>query len=332
MPYLRPLASLIIAGLLSLLLAGPAAARGPLAAWFDPTLGDLKANLKYRSEYAPQRGVEDQPADWGYWRQGLTWLAPVWQNPRQEMFLHGRVNYLRVDTEAVLPNSGRAFPKELWDLRLGGTYRRRTAGGWVLGGDFTVGSPSDRPFNSYDDTSINATVTLMTVQQKKHYWLFFVNYSNTRDFLADVPLPGAAYAYRPGPELQLLLGLPLASVRWRPAPRVNLRGLYVFPRTIITLAGYRLTSWLEAYTGFDWTYQRYFLHDRTDTKDRFFYYQKQIKLGLDFRLSKGLRLDLSGGYVFDRMWFEGNDWDDRDQDRINLENGFLWRLGLSWRF
>ncbi|MEW5914499.1 MAG: hypothetical protein AB1814_18230 [Thermodesulfobacteriota bacterium] len=332
MPHLRLLACLLLAGLLGLLLAAPVLAQPPMAMWFDPTLGDLKADISYSAAYAPERGVEGQAADLGYWRQGVTWLAPLWQSRRQELSLHGKVDYMHLDTSAVLPDSRRAFPRELWDLRLGGTYRRQLSGGWVLGGDLTVGSPSDRPFNSYDDTSINATVTMMTVEQKRHYWLFFVNYSNTRDFLPDVPIPGVAYAFRPGPELQVLLGLPLASLHWRPAPRVNLRGLYVFPRTVITHAGYHLTKWLEAYTGFDWTYQRYFLHDRNDQKDRFFFYQKQIKLGLDFRLVPGLRLDLSGGYVFDRLWFEGNDWDDRDQDRINLENGFLLRLGLRWRF
>lgn len=323
---------LLIAAWLCLDLAAPAAAQGPLAAWLDPTLRDMKYDLRYLAEYAPDRSVQGQEKDWRYWRQGLRWAVPLWQNPRHEVAFHGRAYYLNINSEAVLPDSGRAFPGDLWDLRFGGTYRYQTDRGWVLGGELTVGSPSDRPFNSYDDTSLNATATLMTVQQKKHYWLFLLNYSNTRDFLADIPIPGAAYAYRPGPHLHLLLGLPLASVYWRPTDKLTLRGLYVYPRTIVSYLGYRFLPWLEAYTGFDWTYQRYFLHDRRDQKDRFFFYQKEIKLGLKFRLPRGLGLDLSGGYLFDRLWFEGNDWDDRDQDRVDIENGLLLRLALSWRF
>jgi hypothetical protein len=37
--------------------------------------------------------------------------------------------------------------------------------------------------------------------------------------------------------------------------------------------------------------------------------------------SKHVFLDLSGGYAFDRFWFEGEDYDDRSMDRINLADG-----------
>ena len=304
----------------------------PLESWLDPTLGDMKTTLAYNFIYSPDRQVEGQEVDMGYQQHTGMFNTPLWQNSNNELAMHGRAAYMGVNTDAILPNSGQAFPKDLYDVRLGGTYRYKMKKNWVLGGELTIGSPSDKPFNSYDDTSINATATLMTVQEKKHFWLFLLNYSNTRDFLADIPILGAAYAYMPDKDFQLLLGLPLASVRWRPIKKLNLYGLYVYPRTIVTKVGYNILGPAELYGGFEWTYMRWFLHERTDKKDRLFFFQKQLKLGIKSPLYKGLSADLACGYVFDRLWFQGDDYDDRNQDRVDLENGVQVTLNLVWRF
>ena len=328
---------LILACLLIMIgcLAGAPAARAQeLGNWMIPEVGNLKYNLSYDFAYSPDRSVEGQETDMGYASHTGRFLAPLWQNPRDELALHGRASYMSVDTAAILPTSGREFPGDLWDLRLGATYRHKMDRGWVWGGELTVGSPSDKPFNKMDDTSISATATLLTPwgQNKAHRWLFLLNYSNTRDFLANVPIPGAAYAYMPDKNLSILLGLPLASIRYKPAPKWTLSGLYIYPRTIISSAAYRPLKWVEGSVGFDWTYQRWFLSDRSDDKDRLFFYQKEAKAGVKFFLPQGLVLNLTGSYAFDRLWFQGDDWDDRDQDRVNLENGYIFRAMVNWRF
>ncbi|MBU1274923.1 MAG: hypothetical protein KJ720_06055 [Proteobacteria bacterium] len=327
----RLIRTCLIALICCLAWAGAARAQ-VLDAWMIPEVGKLKFNLNYDVTYSPDRQVEGQEVDMGYTRHSGRFLAPLWQTSRHELALHGRAAYMSVDTSAILPTSGREFPGDLWDLRLGATYRHKMDRGWVFGGEFTVGSPSDKPFNKFDDTSVSATATLLTPQGKNHRWLFLLNYSNTRDFLAGIPIPGVAYAYTPGPHLNILLGLPVASIRYKPAPKWTLSGLYIYPRTIITRFAYRPWHWGEGFVGFDWTYQRWFLSDRTDDKDRLFFYQKEAKVGLKFFLPQGLTMNLTGSYAFDRLWFQGDDWDDRDQDRINLENGYILSATLNWRF
>ena len=319
-------------GVLGCLLLAAGAQAQDLTSWLDPTLGDLKFKFEYNLDYSPERSVEGQEVDMSYLQNTARLFVPVWQNPRHELSVDARASYMSVNTTAILPQSDRPFPDDLWDLRAGVNYRYKLERGWVTGASLTVGSPSDKPFNKLDDTSIGATASLMIPQKKTHYWLFFLNYSNTRDFLAGIPIPGAAYSYNPDRNLMVLIGLPLAMVRWKPAPEWTLAGSYIYPRGIITRVGYRPWKWLEPYVGFDWTYQRWFLSDRQDEKDRWFFYQKEAKAGVHLYLVKGLRLDLNGAYAFDRLWFEGNDYDDRDQDRIDLENGFIFNLTLNWRF
>ncbi|MBU4606860.1 MAG: hypothetical protein KKH66_18275 [Proteobacteria bacterium] len=329
----RVIPTLVVALVCCLGWAGPSQAID-LGGWMVPQVGQLKYNLSYDFSYSPDRQVEGQDTDIGYTSQTGRFLAPLWQNSRDELALHGQASYMSIDSSAILPGSGRAFPEDLYDLRLGATYRHKMDRGWVFGSELTVGSPSDKPFNKLDDTSISATATLLTPmgQSKQHRWLFLVNYSNTRDFLANIPIPGVAYAYMPDKNLSLLLGLPLASIRYKPAPKWTLSGLYIYPRTIISSVAYRPVKWVEGSVGFDWTYQRWFLSDRTDDKDRLFFYQKEAKAGLKFFLPKGLMLKVTGSYAFDRLWFQGDDWDDRDQDRVDLENGYIFSAMLNWRF
>ncbi|BEQ13742.1 hypothetical protein FAK_08080 [Desulfoferula mesophila] len=303
-----------------------------LGGWMVPRIGNLKYNLNYEGSYSPSQAVQGQNSDLGYLSNTGRFLVPLYQNPRDELALHGRASHMYIDSSAVLPDSGQAFPQDLYDLRLGATYRHKMERGWVFGGELTVGSPSDKPFNQLDDTSISATATLLTPQGKAHRWLFLINYSNTRDFLPGIPIPGVAYAYMPDQNLSILVGLPLASVRYKPAPKWTLSGLYIYPNTVISSVAYRPKPWVEGFAGFDWTYQRWFLSERTDDKNRLFFYQKEAKAGLKFFLPHDLLLRLTASYAFDRLWFQGDDWSDRGQDQVDLDNGYVFGATLNWRF
>jgi hypothetical protein len=43
-------------------------------------------------------------------------------------------------------------------------------------------------------------------------------------------------------------------------------------------------------------------------------------------------LDVSGGFAFDRFWFEGEDFDDRGFNRINLTDGPFASANIRVRF
>jgi len=43
-------------------------------------------------------------------------------------------------------------------------------------------------------------------------------------------------------------------------------------------------------------------------------------------------VNLSGGYAFDSFYFEGEDYDDRDQNRIDIENGPYGAFRVDVRF
>jgi hypothetical protein len=236
------------------------------------------------------------------------------------------------DTDAVFPATGERFPGELWNVRLGTSYRHRFGSGWIAAGNLTVSSPSDRPFASVDELDISATALLRVPRGERDAWLFFLNYSNTRDFLPGVPLPGLGYQYQPSEELTAVLGTGFVSAQYRPAESVTLMASYAVLRTIDVRLSYQIARPVRLWMGFDWTSERYLLADRADVDDRLFYYEKRVRIGATVGLARQLYVDVAAGYSFDRVYFVGEDYDDRLVNRIDVRNGPFLAARLGLRF
>jgi len=219
----------------------------------------------------------------------------------------------------------------LSDIRFGTAYRRQLDNDWIGGGSFLVGSPSDEPFASGDEIVVSATGFLRVPDGEHNAWLLTLNYANNRDFLANVPLPGAAYYYRVNDQLNVLAGIPMMIVNWQPTEKVKVEASYFIPRTIHAQVDYQMLDALKLYAGFDWTNQRFLRHDRWDDDDRLFYFEKRVALGARWQVHEKCWIDLAGGWVFDRFWFEGEDYGDRGDNRIDLSDGPVVQLQFALR-
>ncbi len=116
---------------------------------------------------------------------------------------------------------------------------------------------------------------------------------------------------------------------YRPVDDLTLDVSYMLLRTVHARATYRLASWMRLYTGYDLENEAYPLADRTNVRDRLFYYDQRLSAGLQFPLSTNASLDFSGGYTFDRFYFEGQKFNDRNNNRIDVGAGPY--LGLQFR-
>ena len=96
---------------------------------------------------------------------------------------------------------------------------------------------------------------------------------------------------------------------------------YFALRKVHAQVTYEMMKPVSLYTRFDWDNDRFFLADRFDDDDRLFFYEKRIGGGVKIELARNVYLDLSGGFAFDRFFFEGEDYDDRNDNRIELDDG-----------
>jgi hypothetical protein len=310
----------------------PAHAQSALEVFLSPTIGNLKLALPYDAALYPSVPVEGQNADMGFIQNRLRLLVPITQNDRFEWAAVGQFKALTFKTDAILPDSQVPFPEDLWDLQFGTVARGKLKNDWILGGDIVIGSPSDRLFGGIHEMSINADVFLRVPWKPNLAWTFDLNYSNIREIFPGYPLPGVMLSYNPTETLQLLAGVPISSVRWNATPDLQLFASYLVLRKIHAEASHRLWGPLWLTAAYDWDNQRFLLYDRTDTDARLSYYEMRATGGLRWDVTRQIFVEASGGLAFNRFWFQGKTYRDRNDDRINLENGPVVLLRLSGRF
>jgi hypothetical protein len=304
---------------------GSLQAQRGLSGWMSPTVGHVPFVF-------PNEPVHGQPTTLGYTQQDFALSAPFWQDCRDEWSGSVHVRWEAFQTGAVLPDSGMPFPGDLWNVRLGTSYRHLFDNGWIGGANVSVGSASDQPFSTVNEMTAGVTAFLRVPQGEHNAWLFSLNYSTNSQVLNYVPIPGVAFFYAPAPWFQATIGFPFADVTYRPRDDLTLQVSYALLTNIHARATYRLAPRWGVYGGFDWENENYFRAERTDDRARFFYYDKRLTAGVRFNLARGVSLDLHGGYVFDRFYFEGRQLSDSDHNRVSVGDGPYGAFQLQIRY
>ncbi len=76
---------------------------------------------------------------------------------------------------------------------------------------------------------------------------------------------------------------------------------------------------------------RLYRADRPNRGDQLFYYEKRLTTGARFDL-RHVELELSGGYAFDRFFFEGENYSDCHDNRLDIGAGPFVAVRVSIRF
>jgi hypothetical protein len=238
--------------------------------------------------------------------------------------------YFNIETEARLPLSGAAIPGDLYDIEFRGGYRHPLDNGHMLGLSLRLGSPSDKPFNSYDETVIGATGLYRIPAGQRNSWNVFLDFATQRSFLSNIPLPGVAYAWVPNRETFALIGLPVAMYRTRFAERWGFELFYFPPIRGRAKLSYDITPGLTPYLSFK-SYRDAFLRAGREDSDEWLRHEVLLgEVGVRWKLGKQISLDGAAGYAFDRYLYESDSFSD-DDDRIDLEDGFALRLQVTSR-
>jgi hypothetical protein len=307
----------------------PPAFPGPFSNLMGASVGHLVPRVDYRVTWFPDEEVRGQPTVLGYVQQDFSLLVPVWQCASDELSASASLRDEHFHTGAILPNSMVPFPEDLWNIRFGTSYRHLFDNGWIAGGSLSLGTASDKPFHSINEMTLGTNVFLRVPQGEHNAWLFTLSYSPVSEL--PFPIPGVAFLYQPTDYLRINIGLPFA-VMYQPLDDLTLELSYMLLRTVHARAICRVYRNVRVYAGFDWSNESYFLADRIDENNRFFYYDKRLSGGVQTFFGRQAMLDISGGYVFDRFYFQGHQYNDKNYDRINVGSGPLLGLRFELRF
>jgi hypothetical protein len=320
------------AALLLVLLPAVAGAQAELQMWVNPDMGKQISRSDYRFTFYPDREVEDQNTDFGLSEHRVTLFLPVYQDAANEWGLSGRVRFQDIDTSARFPEAGGRFPSELWEASATASYRHKFDNGWIAGVALTAGSASDKPFHSVDELFYRGALMLRVPQGERNAWIFSILYASDQDiFDLNVPVPGIAYVWNPSDRFNIVIGVPFSSIQFKPVETLTLEAQYFPERRVRARATWEIFRPLRAYVDFDWDHDKWFRSDRDDKDDMIFYYEKRLTAGVRFDL-RNVGFEVSGGWAFDRFYFEGESYSDRKDNRISVEDGPFIVGRISVRF
>ncbi len=283
----------------------------------DPERDD-QYSPRYRYSYATEEAVRAQPATLSQNRHELDVPVPFLLDKTDLFGASLRVKYTATATRAVLPDTGRLFPKDLWEISAGVGYLHRFDNGWSAGILPRFGTLSDRPFASGRDLFFSAIgFVRIPAATTGDYWnLTLLYFPNQLPY----PLPGVAYEWNPDPTLRLSVGLPF-SVRWRFAPQWQFDFSYRPLTQINSQISYEVRPGFKVRGEFAWESDGYYLFGRAERKDLFFVQDKRLGAGARVDLAERLTLDVSSGLLFDREFGVGrNSWNTR-YDRVDVRRG-----------
>jgi Domain of unknown function (DUF6268) len=255
-------------------------------------------------------------------------MMPVWGNGRDMVMVNASVRNTLYQTDALLPDSGRAFPRQIWGISLGTNRIHRFDNGWTGMAMVTLGSTSDRPFASINEMNLGV-MAFLRIPREFGAWQIGLMYSPLGEL--PFPIPMVSYQWRPSDQWSVNVGIPF-QVTWRPDDDWTLSLMYAPVRTVNAQPRNRLTDDMQVYGGFNWGSEQAFLADRTDLQERFQYFEKKLSVGWQWNATKRLGLDVSGGYSFDRFFFAGRQYQDRNHDRVNVGAGVFVSAQLGFRF
>lgn len=283
----------------------------------------------YFLQYQPLAQVDGQSTELGFIRQQLRLGAPIYRDDVNSVILSGGVQNHLFQGSAVFPDSGRAFPESLWNVRLNTMYMRKLEDGWMLGLMGGVTIASDEPFTQSRDVNANVMAFLRVPQSDTSAWLFSVFYAPMSELR--FPVPGIAYQWQPDEQWSLNLGIPF-SVTYRPVKDWTLEANWMPVRNFRTQAMYQMTEKVSLFARWQWINESWFLDDRSDWRERLFYYEMSLTGGVRYQLFDRVFAEFGAGYAFNRFYFNGRNFDDRNYDRVNLGSGLVINAGLSLRF
>src|SRR5262249_10515051 len=172
--------------------------------------------------------------------------------------------------------------------------------------------------NSVDEMYFRFVTMLRVPQGERNSWIFTLIYASDEEIFGEVlPIPGLAYAWVPSDQFTAVIGFSFSLIRLKPWESLTLEAEYYPFWTVRSRITWEIFQPLRAYGGFQWDSDHFYRADREDKADKIFYREMRLYAGVRFDL-KHIGFDVTGGYAFNRFYFEGEGYKDRHDNRIDV--------------
>lgn len=238
------------------------------------------------------------------------------------------IQHNQFQTDTILPTSGQPFPESLYAIRFGTGLMKKFDNDWMAMVNINVDSNSDDPFGSFDDVTIG-TMAFLRIPRGQNAWNFALIYSPMSEI--PFPIPGVSYQWVPNDRWKASIGLPF-QLTYTPSEHWEFDFRYIPVRNVQARAAWQFLPAAKLYSSYTYNNQRFFLSDRTNDDDRFWSYDQRLTSGIEWIIADKWTVDASVAYVFDRFYFQGDGFEDRNRDRVDVDSGAAISIQLERRF
>lgn len=296
----------------------------PVLAWGQDLLnffspGARTTSIELEGNYLPNKPAEKSDETQVFERGGRI-QQKIFGNKKDTVFVGARYNELDL-------SSSENLLRDYYNQDVSLSYRRTLPDDLFWLASVSYGSASDRPFQNSRDNTLSATY----IQKYNLRWYGVLNYSNNRTFLNNIPLPGVFYVKELRPDSALVVGFPFIYWLKPLSENWSFRYLGFLPWSHRLKLLYRWGK-LFPYIGYEESPESYFRHDRDNDEDRVFWFERRAMMGVESTIGKNLRLDISGGWAFDRQFFEARNFTDEKEQLNNIDSSLFVSLKLNLHF
>ena len=316
------------------LLLGPAPltnsawCQSDFAMFLNPRPNDFSAIGGVESTFYGKQDVEDEDAEVEAFRLEGRVRLMLGKPSSDEWVLSLDALAWDLDSDAHFDESGKSLPDDLQNYAMGITYRRFLDNDWMWGQHLRLGSASDEPFHSPDEMYVKGTTFLRIPSGDANAWLFLLDLDTNREFPV---LPGVAYQYVFNRQLWVVVGIPVFALGWQATESIQVDLSYLPLKNVNASTTWRLTDPLKMRLAFEWRSDYFKRADRDEWDDRIEVEEKRGVIGFEYSFTEQLSLGLEGGYAFGREIGEGDSWDDRRENNIEIEDSWFGGIKLNWR-
>lgn len=214
------------------------------------------------------------------------------------------------------------------EFSISGSYRQDEKFIWGLSANY--GSASDKPFDGADVSVLGVTLSHRAKTSETTQWIWFLNYSNNRVILNNLPLPGFAATFHNDDKTSGgMWGFPFVMLWARPTPKAFASAFLLFPAAARLQAGYLVWGPLQLNSKLEFGQQVFLRADRAKKEERLFYQGSRALIGMKAFLGPQTWFELEAGRGFRRSLFQGTSVFERQPGRLELPDENILSAGLQ---
>jgi hypothetical protein len=253
-------------------------------------------------------------------------FVPVYQAEDTTYGLTAKADHFKVDRNDKSSNFVSVEELASYQYGFGWSHAEEDKSTWAVTGSY--GSASDKPFDGADVSAFDATLIRKFETSPTTSWTLFLNYSNNRSILNNIPLPGFAYTFTNQNKTSGgAIGLPFFSYWVRPTEKFFASAVIFIPSFMQVQAGYMIWGPFQGVAKYEFIHQNYFRSGRANKDEQIFYEYSRAATGLKGYLSASTFLELEYAHVFSRSLYDGKSAYEITSDRMTLPND--WQLAAT---